>query len=139
MRMYVPAWEKLGISRARYRELVNFCAQYDEWHKAAASLLGIRGNAPDGQPHGSGVGDPVFAAVQKRNALMAKIEIVERCALGVDGGVWFNALIANCCRGIRHEHIDQTLMPTANRVAFFQARKKFFLLLNEARETPKEG
>ena len=133
MRNYVPAWEKIGISKERYLELLHFCRQYDQWRRDAASLVGIRGMAMDGQPHGSGVGDPVFAAVEKRNAILAKMETVERCALAVDGGIWFNALIENVCRAKPHGIIDQTILPTANRGAFFQARKKFFILLNEFR------
>lgn len=138
MRNYIPCWEKIGISKERYLELLHFCRQYDQWKRDAASLVGIRGKALDGQPHGSGVGDPVFAAVEKRNAIIAKVHMVERCAMSVDGGVWFNALIENVCRAKPHGVIDQALMPTSNRGAFFQARKKFFLLLNEAKETPKE-
>lgn len=138
MRNYVPAWDKIGISKERYLELLHFARQYDQWRRDAASLIGIRGKALDGQPHGSGVGDPVFAAVEKRNTIMAKIEIVQRCALGVDGGIWFNALIENVCRAKPHAVIDQTILPTANRAAFFQARRKFFILLNEFRNGTTE-
>lgn len=134
MRNYIPTWEKLGISKERYIELLRFCHQYDEWKHAANSMLGVRGVAMDGQPHGTGVGDPVFAAVVKRTALMAKIDIVERCALSVDGGIWFNALIEHICRKKPHAAIDQAIMPTSNRAAFYQAKKKFFVLLNELRD-----
>lgn len=134
MRDYIPPWEKIGISKGRYRELLNFCQQYDEWKWTADSMLGIRGVALDGQPHGSGVGDPVFAAVIKRNTLLAKVDIIERCALSVDSGVWFESLIENVCRRLAYEKIPQSKLPTSNRYAFFQARKKFFLLLNELRD-----
>lgn len=134
MRNYIPTWDKIGISKERYIELLRFCHQYDEWKQAAGSMLGVRGMALDGQPHGNGVGDPVFAAVVKRSALIAKIDIVERCALGVDGGIWFNALIEHVCRKKPHAVIDSTIMPTSNRAAFYQAKKKFFILLNELRD-----
>lgn len=139
MRNYIPCWEKIGISKERYLELLHFCRQYDQWKRDAASLVGIRGKALDGQPHGSGVGDPVFAAVEKRNAIIAKVHMVERCAMSVDGGIWFNALIENVCRAKPHGVIDQALMPTSNRGAFFHARKKFFLLLNEAKGGIEDG
>lgn len=138
MRNYIPAWEKIGISKERYLELLHFCRQYDQWKHDAASLLGIRGVAMDGLPHGSGVGDPVYAAAEKRNVIINRIDIVERCALGVDGGIWFNALIENVCRAKPHAVIDQAIMPTANRASFFQARKKFFILLNEFRQHDAE-
>ena len=139
MRNYVPCWEKIGISKERYLELLHYCRQYDQWRRDAASLVGIRGMAMDGQPHGSGIGDPVFAAVERRNAIISKVQLVERCALAVDGGIWFNALVENVCRAKPYNMIDPVLMPTSNKSAFFQARKKFFLLINEAREMPKEG
>ena len=139
MRNYIPCWEKIGISKERYLELLHFCRQYDQWKRDAASLVGIRGKALDGQPHGSGVGDPVFAAVEKRNAIIAKVHMVERCAMSIDGGIWFNALIENVCRAKPHGVIDQALMPTSNRGAFFHARKKFFLLLNEAKGGIEDG
>lgn len=139
MRNYIPCWEKIGISKERYLELLHYCRQYDQWKRDAASLVGIRGKALDGQPHGSGVGDPVFAAVEKRNAIIAKVHMVERCAMSVDGGIWFNALIENVCRAKPHGVIDQALMPTSNRGAFFHARKKFFLLLNEAKGGIEDG
>ena len=139
MRNYIPCWEKIGISKERYLELLHFCRQYDQWKRDAASLVGIRGKALDGQPHGSGVGDPVFTAVEKRNAIIAKVHMVERCAMSIDGGIWFNALIENVCRAKPHGVIDQALMPTSNRGAFFHARKKFFLLLNEAKGGIEDG
>ena len=133
MRNYIPCWDKIGISKDRYMELLRFCRQYDEWKMRAASMIGIHGQQMDGQPHGSSVGDPVYAAVAKRSALLAKIEMVEDCAGTAGGGAWKKALIMNACRGVPHSKIPPEFMPTSFRSAFFAARKEFFLLLDERR------
>lgn len=137
MRNYIPCWDKIGITKARYMELLYFCRQYPEWLSDERSMLGIQGHAMDGQPHGTLTGDPVFNLVVKRERILRKIELVEGCAKRVEGGLWFAALIKNVCGGCPHAKIKQDIMPTANRNAFYQARKEFFLLLDA--ETNKEA
>ena len=36
MRTYIP--DNYGISRARYRELLNFCLQYNDWRRQAGDI-----------------------------------------------------------------------------------------------------
>lgn len=138
MRRYIPAWDSIGIKKDRYLELLHFCRQYPEWKTEAASLVGTHGQKVDSMPHGSSVGDPVANAAERRAGLLAKIELVDQCARGVGGGVWYAALIQNVCMARPYSLIDPTLFPTSTRAAFFQSRKEFFILLN-ARKTDKDG
>ena len=131
---YQPCWKQIGISVDRYRELLHFCRQYPEWKTEANSLLGIRAIKMDGQPHGSGVSDPVAMAAEKREKLMTKIEIVDDCARAIDDGEWYAAIIQNVCIGRPYEQMERALMPTSDKNAYFRKRREFFDLLNKKTE-----
>ena len=131
MRNYLPHYAKYGIPQPRYNELRNFCLQYPLWQAEAKSLLGVGAQRYSSMPHGSGVGDPVARAAEKREQLLTKIELVERVARSVEGGKWYTALIQNCCMGKGLSYIDPTILPTANRNAFYIARRMFYLALDE--------
>lgn len=131
MRNYVPHYQKYGLSTARYNELRAFCLQYPLWRAEAESLLGVGAQRYSSMPHGSGVGDPVARAAERRERLNDKIHLVEEAARAVDGGKWFAALIQNCCMGRGLAAIDQTILPTSNRNAYFVARRAFYVYLDE--------
>ena len=128
---YTPCWKTIGISRERYLELLNFCRQYPQWKIEAGSLLGIRAVKADGQPHGTGRSDPVVAAAEKRDRLLAKIETVDKCAKAVGNGEWYAVIIQNVCIGRQYMLLDRALMPTSDRNAFFRIRREFFRTLDE--------
>ena len=130
---YVPCWKQIGISRDRYGEMLHFCRQYPEWKTEANSLLGIRAVKADGLPHGTGKSDPVAAAAEKREKLMEKIEIVDRCARAVEGGAWYASIIQNVCIGRAYEQMDRALMPTSDKNSYFRKRREFFELLDKAK------
>lgn len=131
MRNYIPHYAKYGIPSARYNELRAFCLQYPLWQAEAKSLLGVGAQHYSAMPHGSGVGDPVARAAERREKLMDKIMMVESTARAIDGGKWYTALIQNCCMGRGLAAIDPAILPTSNRNAFYVARRGFYLLLDE--------
>lgn len=135
MRNYIPCWDKIGISKDRYLELLYFCRQYDRWKHEASAYLGIRGKALDGMPHGAGVGDPVAMAAERRMTITAKIDLVEQCALAVSDGQWMRALIDNVCRGKPYSMLSPICLPTSHREDFFKARREFFVLLDHKHGT----
>ena len=131
---YLPCWQQIGISVDRYRELLHFCRQYPEWKTEANSLLGLRAVKMDGQPHGSGTSDPVAMAAEKRERLLAKIQIVDECAKIPGNGDWYAAIIQNVCIGRSYEKMDRALMPTSDKNSYFRMRREFFELLNKRTE-----
>jgi len=131
MRSYQPDYTDFGISRDRYRELLSFCRQYQEWKAEAGSLLGVKAQTYSHQPHGSGVGDPVFRVAARREHLLAKIQMVEQVADQVDEGRWRAALIQNICMGRALRFIDPAILPTSKRNTFYAQRRAFFVLLNQ--------
>ena len=134
MRTYVPGgWE---ISKERYLELRAFCRQYPQWRVEADSLLGVSGARLDDMPHGSDPGDPTGRTVERREALMDKIGMVERCAAAVSDGTWYKALMLNVCNGMAWEVIRDLhpeMLRTSSRNQFFKARRVFFNLLDKAK------
>ena len=137
-RYYEPNYTRFGITRERYRELLNFCRQYPQWQAELRSLSYLGAQQYSDMPHGTDVGDPVARMVERRDRLREKIDLVERVARTVDGGRWYAALIQHVCMNRPLHYIDQTLLPTANRNAFYEQRKAFFVLLNIAREEKRD-
>ena len=131
---YKPCWKQIGITVERYDELVGFCRQYPQWKTEAASLLGIRAVNMDGMPHGNGKGDPVAMAAERREQLLRKIGIVDECANKIDDGKWYTVMIQHVCMRKNFDEIDKTLMPTSDRNTFYKQRRKFFELLNMAKD-----
>lgn len=127
------------IGEWRYKELKAFCRQYPEKKARAASLLGVRGmGLGDGMPHGKGTtSDPVSAAVSKREELIRDVEMIDRCLGAVDGGAFEHALRLNVCYGSSYDCITPEILPTSKRNTFFEARRKFFCLLDAERNGVK--
>ena len=131
MRTYHPDYSQYGISRERYNELRAFCRQYPEWKSMAASLIGVGAQNYNPMPRAGGtVTDPVARLVEKREALVRKIDLVEGVARKVDEGRWYSALIQNICLGLALEYIDPILMPTSRRNEYYKRRREFFVLLD---------
>ena len=134
---YVPCWKKLKIEPERYQELLYFCRQYSRWLSEANSLLGMSHINMDGMPHGNGKSDPVSMAAEKREMLLSKIAIVDECAKAVSHGEWYTALIEIICNKQSYDIVCQTkkfILPSFNRNAFYNARTKFFELLDKRKE-----
>ena len=119
-----------SISRWRYLELKAFCRQYDEKKHAAAQLLCVSSPRMDGMPGGKGgTGNPVYAAVLRREKLLAVCEKIEQAAIAADP-VGYRAIIKNVAQGIRYEETGYY----GCRSDFFRARRRFFAALDESME-----
>ena len=135
MRRYLPKYEDIGISRERYIELLHFCRQYPEWIRDATNQIGCSGHGNGQVTHGSGsVSDPVFAAVQRREKYLDKIQMVSTSALEAGGDAWYGVLISNVCYGIPLANLDPTDAPTSNLHAYFAVKKRFFGILNAKKQ-----
>lgn len=145
-RTYKLKMGDMGISRWAYEELRAFCRQYPEKKAQASALLGVQGGskvqtARDDRGREVGVvmpssgrkSSPTESAAEKRAVLLADVEMIDKIASEVGGGIWHRALILNCCYGLSHECISQAILPTANRNAYFAARREFFFRLYGAR------
>lgn len=126
------------ISRFAYAELRAFCRQYGEKRAKAAALAGISSPPMTGVAHGSGISDTVTRAVERREALLRDCSMIERAASAPSGGVYYHALILNCCHGVGYAYIDRSILPTSKRSAFFMARREFFWKLWQMKNSDGE-
>lgn len=122
-----------SISRYAYAELRAFCRQYSEKKSKAAALADVSSPALTGMPHATGISDPVSRAVERRERLLRDCNMIEQAAAVPSNGAYYHALILNCCHGIGYLYMDPTILPTANRNAFFRARREFYWLLHQIR------
>lgn len=147
MRSYRIKLDEMGITRWQYEELKAFCRQYPEKKAQAAELLGVRGSsrittAKDERGREVGVAMPTSARIStptadaaiRRISLLADCDLIDQTARAVGDGQWERALRLNVCYGVTLDCIDQTILPTANRNAYFRARREFFWRLHAARE-----
>lgn len=118
------------IEKFRYAELRAFCRQYADKKAEADLLLTPRAQELTGMPSGSGVGDPVASAVERRENLLKDCELIEECAMDVQEGLYYHAIIHNACMGKPYDCIID-MLPVTNRNAFFAARREFFRLLDK--------
>ena len=138
MRQYIPPRSSYWLlDRDRYRELQAFCRQYPRWKVELTGSAEISGMHYDGMPHSPQPGDPTEKAVERRESLLRKIELIEGCARDVDKGAWFRALILNVCNGMSRECIRDLhpeALKSSDHNAFSMARRRFFHLLDERKE-----
>lgn len=126
--------KSVNISRWRYTELRAFCRQYDEKKRKAAKLLSVASPRTGGVPGHGGVSDPVYAAVRRRERLLADCEKIEQAAIMADS-VGYKAILKNVTQGVRYEETCYY----GCRSDFFRARRRFFALLDESLEPKGQG
>lgn len=115
-----------GLDKWRYLELRAFCRQYERKRHEAAQLLGLASRGMDGLPGGGSAGDPVYAAVRRRERLLADVEAIDQAAREADP-VGYQAIWKNVTQGIRYEESGYY----GCRSEFFRARRRFFAALDQ--------
>nr|DAP85531.1 MAG TPA: hypothetical protein [Caudoviricetes sp.] len=71
-------WNDYGISTFRYRELKNFCLQYDE--KKSKIHYGLNGVSNNGMPKGNSMGNPVEVNAISNTVYKRDCEMIEEAA-----------------------------------------------------------
>ena len=81
-------------------------------------------------PHGSGTGDPTAEKAEKAQKWIQDIELIEEVAKEVDPTI-YQSLIAN----VTNEHMPfEFLSVPCGRRQFYEARRKFFYLLDKKKK-----
>ena len=125
MRTYVH--DNYGISGYRYRELYAFCRQYSEWKLALSQCYSLQGPVPHAARSG-GVNDPTSAAAMRAEQYQKNIAMIERTVQEAAPEI-AQALLKAVTDGIPYEWLD---VPMGRR-QFYNARRKFFYLLDKAK------
>lgn len=118
-----------NISRERYRELYNFCRQYEE-KKSKLNEIYSLSSPPAGEPVSGGLPgktteNKAIKAIQYRE----DIDMITEClnAAGRRFGNWMiKALFENVCHGVRFYNLE--IYTTKEN--FYEARRVFFMLLD---------
>lgn len=118
--------EKYDISKYRYRELKNFCLQYQEKKQQLAALRGLGAFTYSSDPHGSGIPNPTAVKAERAQHLARDIELIEQTAMEV-APAHYPSLIANVTANLPYEHFYHT----GGRHQFYDNRRRFFLLLDK--------
>lgn len=126
MRDYNIRLDNYGISRARYKELMWACRQYNEREKKIRELYGLHAVANDGMPHGTAVGNPTQQSAEAILKLLEKQQVIEQAAQAADPAQW-RALLKGVTQGVRFEELPYY----GGRNQFFSKRRKFFYLLDK--------
>lgn len=114
------------ISPYKYRELKNFCLQYEE--KKAEINYSIPPISSDGQPHATDISDPTYKKAERNARLKADIDLIEQTA--IEASPWlYPYILKNVTCDTAFPYLDA---PTSSNT-FYKARRKFFKLLAEKR------
>lgn len=128
MRNWALKLDKYGISKSEYEELKAFCRRYDEKRAEAADLLYRTTGKLTGMPRGSNTSDPVCASVLQRDRLLHDCEMIEQAAIAASAELYPYIL-----RNVTRSEGITTLNPPCGRRQFYEARRRFFFLLRNAK------
>ena len=117
--------DEFDISKFRYRELLNFCMQYEEKKNKVKEFCHISAVKYSSMPKGSKIGDPTADKADLLLRLKADIELIEQTAIEADGEI-YSELLDNITKGVSYLHLDVPY----SRASFYRKRKKFFYLLS---------
>lgn len=120
--------EKYGISKYRYRELLNFCMQYDEKKARLSSLCSLSSPRIYGAGGTNALSRPTEDTAVKKMKLEKELELIEQCAIEA-GEDLYASILDNVARGIKYEYM---CVPCGRR-QFYEMRRLFFCLLSERR------
>lgn len=131
-RLRDTTWEDYGISKFRYRELKNFCLQYEE--KKKKINRGMSSPKHDGMPGGSRcIKSPVENQAIENVMNLKDIRMIEEAAVAADPTVWC-FLIKSVTQDMPYEYIQYN--ETGEKIPmcrndFYGTRRYFFFILHK--------
>lgn len=135
MRNHPLKLDDFGISWDRYKELLHHCRQYDQ---LVARRNAIRAGFNDlritGMPRGNQTSDPTAQRAVAVDAISGVISDIEQSAIAADSEI-YQYILSNATRGIPYEHL---ICPCGRR-QFYEARRRFFAILDRKRESRTLG
>lgn len=121
--------DEYEISKFAYRELHNFCLQY-QYKKQKLTEVRSKYNSPKitGIPHGSGVGDPAGNAAMQAASMARDIELIEKCAKAVSARDWEQIVLA-VTRDVPWYYLRMLCNLETGEKKFNNERRYFYYLL----------
>ena len=123
------------INRQRYYELKHFCRQYPIWKKAYTALDGLSRRPADlalfNKPNQTS--DPTARCAEARAAYSRKMEMVERCAKEASPEL-SKYIMSYVTNGDCYCVLKMRDNIPCSKDMFYDVARKFFWLLNKARD-----
>ena len=123
------------ISKHRFYELKHFCLQYKDWKKELNDISLSSYHALDGKVHtkSSGINDPVFDSVARRELLTDRMNMVKKAAdtCSEDLGTY---VFKGVTEGTSYERLFlQNGIPCC-KDTYYEAFRRFFWILSKLRK-----
>ena len=119
-------WEDYGISTFRYKELKNFCLQYEE--KRSKIKYGVSSIQYDGLPKGNMIGKPTEGRALENLTYENDCRIIEEAAIATNVSIW-RYLLRSVTQDFTYEQIEydeEQGRITICRTDFYGYRRLFF-------------
>lgn len=125
---------KYWINKHRHYELKHFCLQYPMWKRTYAALLdlSIVSSSLTGMPSGDSISDTTTKSAIRRTYYADKIKLVEETAKESDPYL-YEYILKAVTEGLSYTYLKTVLEMPCGRDMFYDRYRKFFWLLNEAR------
>ena len=127
---------KHWIEKHRYYELVHFCRQYPMWKQAYAEL---DSEGMSKYPIGrlivtvNGHADPTANIAESKAYYSERMDLLTRVAKETDLGLW-DYILKGVTEGMTYSHLKSRLDIPCSKDVYYKLYRKFFWLLNRARE-----
>lgn len=125
------------IDKHRYYELKHFCLQYNDWKKACIDIDGFAPTssmASIGSIRSSGeMSDTTARDAILRNLYARRIDLIEGTALATDP-VLHKYILKAVTEELSFTYLKTKLNIPCGRSTYYKIYRKFFWLLNEARD-----
>lgn len=126
---------KYYIDKHRHYELKHFCLQYPIWKRTYAALLdlSIASSYMTGMPSGGGLSDTTAKSAIRRTYYADKIKLVEETAKEADPYL-YEYILKAVTEGLSYTYLRTIMQMPCGRDMFYDRYRRFFWLLNEARQ-----
>ena len=126
---------KYWISKHRYYELKHFCLQYPEWKKIYSEISDeyLPLSTTDAIPSSSFPDDPTAQRAMMKIFYSNRIKTIERLAFEADPCLC-DYIIKGVTEGRSYTYLSTSMRIPCGKDMYYDRYRKFFWLLNEARE-----
>lgn len=136
--------DKYGITKARYRELYNWCLQYKEWRdKLKYQTDSVKAQEITGMPFWSGITNSTLSLAMKKIFLQKECELLEQSIIEAVATIWkednvegnlermFSLMTTAVTEDYRYTYMYQVLEIPCSREEFNNIRRYFYYILSE--------
>lgn len=134
IRPEISTKNKYYIDKHRHYELKHFCLQYPLWKRTYAALLDLSISSAEltDLPSGNGISDITAKSAIRRTHYADRINLVESTAKDADEYLW-HYILKGVTEGLSYTYLRTVLDMPCGRDTYYDRYRRFFWLLNEAR------